>query len=286
MLQTSTNNLSELSFEQTDKLLEWVKLKTGMVFASRLMPWVLKQLDQVFQASGAANINLFLQDLIAGKKLLEAQILFDNLTVNETMFFRDKKYFDFIVQKMFPDIIQNNQSTRSLSVWVAAGSSGQEAYSILFAILENFPLVKGWNIQIYSTDLCTEVIKKAKEGKYEKHEISRGLDNALLERYFTPIDDRYFQVKQEYREMIKFSSSNLVQDFSGAVPAVDFISCRNVLIYFNDVTKADIIKRLAKKVKSRGYFILGQVDYINAKTPPDGFEYKWEGTFPYYHRLT
>lgn len=286
MLQTSTDNLPELSFEQTERLLEFVKSKTGMVFASRLMPWVMKQLNQIFQASKAPNLDLFLQELYAGRRPMEAQALFDGLTVNETMFFRDKKYFDFMANKMFPDIIKNNQLRRSLSIWVAAGSSGQEAYSILFTLLENFPLIKGWNIQIYSTDLCTEVIKKSQEGKYEKHEVGRGLDDIRLQKYFTPVDDRYHQVKKEYRDMVRFSTSNLVQDFSGAVPDVDFISCRNVLIYFNDTTKADIIRRLAKKAKTKGYLILGQVDYINAKIPPEGFEYKIEGTFPYYHRLT
>ncbi len=282
MLQTSADSLPELNFEQSEKLLEFVKAKTGMVFALRLMPWVTKQLFIVFNSARATDLDLFIQELITGRRPKDAQLLFDHLTVNETMFFRDKKYFDFMVQKMFPDIIKNNQLKRSLSVWIAAGSSGQEAYSILFSILENFPLIKGWSIQIYSTDLCTEVVKKSQEGIYEKHEIGRGLDDVRLQKYFNPIDDRYYQVRQEYRNMIKFSPSNLIQDFSGHVPDVDFISCRNVLIYFNDETKADIIKRLAKKVKGNGYFILGQVDYINAKIPPEGFEYKLEGTFPFY----
>jgi len=276
----------ELSVTETEELLEYIKIKTGMIFAPRLHSLVKKQFDNIKDISGAKDKNTFLKALTTGLKELESQALFESLTVHETMFFRDSKYFGFMEQFMIPKLIKENQMKKSLSIWIAAGSSGQEIYSILIMLYEKFPELKGWNLAFYSTDLSSKVIDKAKQGIYETHEISRGLPEEYLNKYFNKNDDKHWQVKDTYRNKITFKTSNLVKDFYADVPSVDIISCRNVLIYFNNETKKDIIERLSKKININGFLLLGQVDYINSKVPSENFEYKTEGIFPYYHRLT
>lgn len=278
-----TENL-ELTETQLETLLEYIKSKTGMVFAPRLRSWVSKQFIEVFQTSSETLFPMFFTSLVGDKKKYESQVLFERLTVHETMFFRDKKYFDFIETTMIPDLIKAKQATKSLSIWIAAGSSGQEIYSIYFKLLEKFPELKTWNLSLYSTDLSQAIVDKAKNGTYEAHEIGRGLDEDILKKYFKQVDNKSWQVQDDIRNKVTFRRSNLVEDFATHVPDVDFISCRNVLIYFNDETKADIIKRLAKKVKPGGYLILGQVDYINCKEAPVTFNYNMEKTFPFFKK--
>lgn len=282
-LELSTDN--DLSVVETEQLLEYIKSKTGMTFAPRLHSVVKKQFETIRKISNVTNKEVFLRALISGAKKLESQALFENLTVHETMFFRDAKYYNFMEHFMFPKIIEDNKNKKSLYLWIAAGSSGQEIYSILFMLYEKFPELRGWALNLFSTDISAQIIKKAKEGIYEAHELNRGLPEQYLRQYFKQIDDKYWQVKDEYRQKVTFKTSNLVEDFAADLPNVDFISCRNVLIYFNDETKRSIIERLAKKINLNGFLLLGQVDYINSKLPSNNFEYKIEGSFPYYRRI-
>jgi chemotaxis protein methyltransferase CheR len=274
----------ELGVTETEQLLEYIKSKTGIVFAPRLHGIVKKQFDIVRKLSNSGEKEIFLRALITGAKRMESQALFENLTIHETMFFRDVKYFNFMETFMIPQLIEANKNRKALNIWVAAGSSGQEVYSILFMLYEKFPELKTWALNLYSTDLSKQIVQKAKEGIYESHEVNRGLPESYLKQYFKQIDNRYWQVKDEYRQKVTFKASNLVEDFSADVPTVDFISCRNVLIYFNDETKKSIVQRLSKKVCLKGFLLLGQVDYINSKVPSDDFEYKIEGSFPCYRR--
>jgi chemotaxis protein methyltransferase CheR len=116
---------------------------------------------------------------------------------------------------------------------------------------------------------------------YEAHEIQRGLEPADLTKFFIKLNDRNWQIKPEFRSKVTFQTSNLVESFA-MLPTFDFISCRNVLIYFDDTTKMDIVKRLGDNLNKGGYLILGQVDYINCKIPPQGVSYKIADGFPYY----
>ncbi len=285
ILQQGNNNF-ELSELQLEKLVTYIAAKTGMVFASRLKSWVIKQFETVFKESGVPSLDVFLMALTNDQLRNESQALFERLTVHETMFYRDAKYFEFLRTTMFPKLIESKKTHKTLSLWVAAGSSGQEAYSILFTIFNNFPELVNWNIKIYSTDISTAIIKKAKEGTYESHEIERGLDEVSLNKFFNKLNEKYYQVKAEYRSKVTFMASNLVENFSHLVPSMDFISCRNVLIYFDQETKMDIVKRLTQKLNPNGFLLLGQVDYINCKLEVKDIKLERQGSFPYFVKTT
>lgn len=281
----STVSSNDINQDQYDLFLTFTKSKTGMVFSSRLHSWVKKQIDEIFKAQERVkDINSFIAKIVGGQSADLAQKIFEKLTVHETMFYRDKKYFKFLNTYALPRIIENNKSSKGANFWVAAGSSGQEIYSILFTIYNNFKDMYNWSLNMHSTDISKAIVDKAKEGIYESHEMGRGMDDSVEKnRFFNQINDKQYQVKDEFRKRISFSTSNLVEPFT-SVHSYDFISCRNVLIYFNEETKADIIQRLAKKIKPGGILCLGQVDYINYKIPPAGFEYKMLEGFPFFQR--
>lgn len=152
-----------LSEEQMKVLLSYVSKQTGMEFASRLNNWVNKKFFDVYQANGGTDTKTFLDGIVTNIKQKERDELFDSLTVNETMFFRDSKYFDFIEKVMLPKLIEKNQAIKTLSIWIAAGSSGQEIYSILMLILEKFPDLKSWRLNFTSSDICSDVVAKAQK---------------------------------------------------------------------------------------------------------------------------
>lgn len=270
-----------LSTEKRDLLLNFVDKQTGMIFAPRLHTWIDKQVIAIFEKSGSSDINAFILDIISGKNPTLAQKIFESLTVHETMFFRDKKYFEFLKAELFPNLIETNKIKKSIDIWISAGSSGQEAYSILFMLLEDFPETKNWMITIYSTDISNHIIEKAQNAIYEAHEMNRGLEgDHPIRKYFEELQNNKWQIKHEIRSKIRFKTSNLMEPFN-TLPNFDFISCRNVLIYFNDETKKNIVSRLADKVNKNGYLILGQVDYINKEVRPSNMEFKMINAFPY-----
>lgn len=281
MLNLKSLEQHEITDEQYEKLKGLIHKKVGMVFGQRLETWVKKQVTQVFVKSKDDDLDKFVDKLVANRDQGCAQETFESLAVHETMFYRDKKYFAFMREIVFPTILEQNKGTKEINLWIAAGSSGQEAYSILFTLCEHFPeIFDRWKINFYSTDLSNKIIEKASAGIYEVHEMNRGMEDDLKRRkYFEQIDSKSWQVKREYRRMLTFKQGNLVEDFHG-LPRFDFISCRNVLIYFSDDVKSDIIHRLGKKTKDGGFLLLGQVDLING-TVPEGCKQKIHNLFPY-----
>lgn len=281
MLDQKLLNEYEVTDEQYTKLKEMLHKQVGMVFTPRLDAWVKKQVVDVFKASEGIDFDNFITRLINSPGTEEAQKTFESLTVHETMFYRDKKYFKFLREVAFPQLIEQNKAKRELNLWIAAGSSGQEAYSILFTLADEFPEVfNSWTINFYSTDLSHQIVAKADLGIYEIHEMNRGMEDEFKrQRFFAQQCPKTWQVKDNLRKMLTFRQGNLVESFA-TLPNFDFISCRNVLIYFSDNVKADIINRLGKKVNPGGFLLLGQVDLING-TVPDACEQKIQDLFPY-----
>lgn len=187
------------------------------------------------------------------------------LCIHESLFFRDQSLFDALKLIVFPNL---SKQTRSIKIWCAGCSSGQEPYSYSFLAHENkVP------IQIFATDFSRKIIKKAQMGLYSMFEIQRGIPLHKLTTYFFKVDDDW-QVRQEYKTPISFQVLNLLSDFD-QLDQFDMISCRNVLIYMSAENKLDILRRIDKKLKVDGYLILGSTEAL-----PDALknQYKQEST--------
>ena len=178
------------------------------------------------------------------------------MTTNESSFFRDIKPFDHLRQVVLPKLRENAGARRTLRIWSAACSNGQEPYTIAMTLLEDAVKNPGWKYDIVATDLASKVVEKAQQGVYSQFEAQRGMPIQLLLKYFTANPDTSWQVKDQLKSMVQFRTQNLLEDFT-LLGKFDLIFCRNVLIYFDEPTKSTTIDRLNKSILPNGFLFLG-----------------------------
>src|ERR1700757_3368930 len=170
------------------------------------------------------------------------------MTTNETFFFRDKVPFERFRDTMVPEMLRARAHRKSLRIWCAAGSTGQEPYSIAMCLKEMGAALAGWRIEILATDLSQEVLEKSKAGIYSQFEVQRGLPIQLLVKHFKQMGDLW-QINSDIRALAAHRQLNLLHDFS-QLCVFDIIFCRNVLIYFAQETQDRVFARLAKAIES------------------------------------
>ena len=182
------------------------------------------------------------------------------MTTNETFFFRDKVPFDHLRETVLPALMQARASRRSLRIWCAASSTGQEPYSIAMCLKEFAPALTGWRVEIVATDLSQGVLEKSRAGIFSQFEVQRGLPIQMLVKHFTQVGELW-QLNADIRAMVQHRQLNLLQDFSH-LGLFDVIFCRNVLIYFDQATKAGIFDRLARALEPDGVLTLGAAESV------------------------
>lgn len=179
----------------------------------------------------------------------------DAMTNNETWFFRDANCFAALRGTVLPEMMKRREQQRSLTIWSAASSSGQEPYSIAMALREESNLA-GWTFSILGTDFCTAILERARSGLYRQMEVNRGLPTKLLTRYFKQ-HGLHWQLQPEILSMVRFQFLNLAEPWNGAIPAADIILLRNVLIYFDVETRKAILARVRRVLRPDGFLFLG-----------------------------
>lgn len=182
----------------------------------------------------------------------------DAMTINETSFFRDRHPFETI-KALMPELMKLKQSSKEITIWSGAGSSGQEAYSVLMTLAENFPsLFQGWNLQVFVSDISPEMLERTRAGRYSQLEVNRGLPAAYLLRYFRK-DGREYQIRDDLREKIQLKQVNLAGSWP-VFPAMDIILMRNVLIYFDAETKQQILTKIRRLMSPHSRLFLGAAE--------------------------
>ena len=218
---------------------------------SRLLPLARK--------AGLADISELVQKLKGGSSVIVGQVV-EAMTTNETFFFRDKVPFDHFRESIMPEIIKARGNRKSIRIWCAAGSTGQEPYSLAMCVKEMSAALTGWRVEIVATDISQEVLEKSKAGIYSQFEVQRGLPIQMLVKYFKQNGDLW-QINPEIRAMVQHRQLNLLHDFS-QLGVFDIIFCRNVLIYFDQDTKINIFGRLAKIMEPDGFLVLGAAETV------------------------
>jgi chemotaxis protein methyltransferase CheR len=198
---------------------------------------------------------------------LHTQVV-EAMTTNETSFFRDIHPFNALRDTLLPEVIERRGSERSLKIWSAACSSGQEPYTIAMLIRENFPALASWRIEILGTDLSTEVLERAREGRYAQLEVNRGLPAPMLVKYLEH-QGASWVVKPDLKRGIDFRPMNLITPWP-TMPRFDFVFLRNVLIYFDRATKHQILENVRRVLRPDGYLFLGAAE--TTLNVHDGYE--------------
>lgn len=185
----------------------------------------------------------------------ELDILFQDLLIPVTSFFRDPPTFDTLCETVFPEIIKNKPVGSPLRFWIAGCSTGQEAYSVAICLQEYLSNhTAGANVQIFATDLSEKAIKKARAGIYAKRELE-GISDNRLQQFFIETEGHY-QVKKPVRDMCIFAVHNFLKDPPFA--KMDFIGCRNVLIYLEPFLQKKALKLFHYALNDKGILLLGK----------------------------
>jgi chemotaxis protein methyltransferase CheR len=237
-----------------------VKRESGLILTedksylleSRLMPLARKRelggLEELVKVAKSGSDATLIKDIT------------EAMTTNESFFFRDIKPFDIFKDAALPFFLDRRASQRSLNIWCAAASSGQEPYSIAMVLNEMSSKFIGWNNQIIGTDISTDILEKASNGIYSQFEVQRGLPVQFLVKYFEKVDENW-QISQKLRDMIKYQEFNLLETIS-KLGKFDIVFCRNVLIYFDQETKGKVLDQISDILPDDGLLFLGGAETV------------------------
>jgi chemotaxis protein methyltransferase CheR len=241
-----------------DFIRKLLKQRSGLMLSAEKQYLVESRLMPVAQRNRIPNLSELARRLRAGNdETLIAEVV-EAMTTNETFFFRDRLPFDHFRDFILPALMAARASHKRIRIWCAAASTGQEPYSLAMAMKEMGKALDGSRIEIVATDLSADVLEKARSGIYSQFEVQRGLPIQLLLKYFTQVGELW-QIAPEIRAMVQFRPFNLLSDFS-RLGLFDLVICRNVLIYFDQPTKSEVLDRLARVVAQDGFLILGAAE--------------------------
>ncbi len=219
---------------------------------SRLMP--------VARKHGLKGLGELIEELRkAGKDELVVDVT-EAMTTNETFFFRDTIPFDLFRDQILPPLLESRVDTKSLRIYCAAASSGQEPYSLAIILKEQAANLVGWKIDIIATDISTEILRKAEAGLYSQFEVQRGLPIQMLVKYFEKQDEQWL-ISKEIRDMVTFKDYNLLGDLT-PLGRFDVVFCRNVLIYFDRENKTKVLDGISKLMPEDGTLFLGGAETV------------------------
>jgi len=242
-----------------DFLCKLLKDQSGLALAGDKQYLVESRLLPLARKAGIASLGELVAKLKAGGDRLAVEVV-HAMTTNESFFFRDKIPFDHFRDTIMPALLQARAAERRIRIWCAAASTGQEPYSLAICLKEMKEKIADWRIEIIGTDLSTAVLEKAKEGLYTQFEVQRGLPIQLLVKYFAQLGEMW-KIAADIRAMVQYRPLNLLSDFS-YLGSFDLVFCRNVLIYFDQDTKVDVLSRLARVTAPRGYLVLGAAETV------------------------
>ena len=243
-------------YEYLRKLL---KDQSGLDLSADKQYLIESRLLPLSRKCGVTGIDDLVQKMKGGSSSIVAQVV-EAMTTNETFFFRDKIPFEHFRDSIMPEMLKARAARRSIRIWCAAGSTGQEPYSLAMCLKEMGAALAGWRVDIIATDLSQEVLEKSKSGIYSQFEVQRGLPIQLLVKYFRQ-NGELWQISPDIRAMVQHRQLNLLHDFS-QLGAFDIVFCRNVLIYFDQDTKINIFGRLARMMEQDGFLVLGAAETV------------------------
>ncbi|MGZ8537042.1 MAG: CheR family methyltransferase [Flavisolibacter sp.] len=252
------NDHEELKDENTFRqILTLLKARRGLDFTYYKQTTIRRRILRRKALNKINTLKEYQNYLLENKVELDA--LFNDILIPVTAFFRDPKTFTLLIEKVFPVMFKNKSPNEPIRIWVAGCSTGEEAYSIAISLHEYFgDKISERKIQIFATDISETVIAKARSGIYQKKDIS-GLSEQRIKEYFIKIDGSY-QVNKSIRQICVFACQNFLKDPPFA--KMDFISCRNVLIYLEPYLQKKALNTFHYALKTGGFLLLGKSETI------------------------
>jgi chemotaxis protein methyltransferase CheR len=242
--------------EDFEYLRDLMHLRAAIVLERGKEYLALSRLEPVARDHGLTTVSELVTKLRTREltSTMHDQVV-DALTTNETTFFRDYNPWESLRTLVLPDLLERKERTRTLAIWSAGCSSGQEPYSIAMSIREHFPELLQWQVSILGTDISSSVLARARAGRYGQLEVNRGLPAHLLVRHFTRAGMEW-EIEEPIRRMVRFERHNL-NDAWPSMPPFDLVLMRNVMIYFETEAKRRVLAKMHQQLAPHGYLLLG-----------------------------
>lgn len=244
---------------------DWVRAEFGLSFPERKRPDLERGVKKSFAATMCASLDEY-YDLLADEDRggIARTHLANDLTVNETHFFRNEGQFQALYTHVLPQLIERRRHLKTLRIWSAGCSSGEEPYSIAMLLRTLLPDVEEWSITILGTDVNTESLDRARKGVYGQWAFREAQAKEWQSRFFNPIGRR-FEIAPEVRDMVTLRRLNLVEDtypsYDSNTVLMDLILCRNVTIYFDTPTTQTITDRFYESLTDGGWLVVGHSEH-------------------------
>ena len=243
---------------------------------------ITSALGGIFRERGISNTDQLVCLLAEPQGDQLARDVVEALLNNETYFFRDRVMFDLLDRQALPALAKMRQDTKRLSIWSAGCSTGQEALSLAMMFTEQPQRWAGWHIEILATDVSAAAIKTAKRGCYSQFEIQRGPGVSQMIGHFEETSGGW-QANRKLQRMIRYKVGNIL-DQAAEIQRHDLVLCRNVLLYFDEVTRERAFKRVSQNMTQDGLLMLGAGETTVGRTgtfkPASGMQGLYTKAYP------
>lgn len=248
-----------ISDDEFDRIRDLVKNTTGISLGSHKRDLVVSRLNQRLRNLDLESFSDYLQYLENADSDEELVNMINRITTNKTDFFRENHHFEFLRDTVLPEIVKENSG--KLRCWSAGCSSGQEPYSIAMILQDFFAGKPGWDYRILATDLDTNILRQAAGGMYNADQVEP-IEEGRVKRYFDSKGAGQYQVKPVLRKMVMFKKFNFMTPQYKMKARLDFIFCRNVMIYFDAKAKNEMVRKFAQVLKPKGYLFVGHSESL------------------------
>jgi chemotaxis protein methyltransferase CheR len=248
------------------KLCEYLYRRTGMSFTEAKRYYVERRVGERMAATGSPSFANYFARLRTDTHD-EMQHFVNAFTVNETYFYREDYQLKCLTNDLLRERVRDKRAGEPIRIWSAACSTGEEAYSIAMWLLENWPSVDEYFIEIVGSDIDTRALELARAGIFGKRALMR-LSPDLIAKYFDALPGERWRIVPQLRDSVSFTSVNLVDpDQTRRHGQFDVIFCRNVLIYFDDSSRRIAAENLYEDLLPGGFICLGHTESMSRISP-------------------
>ena len=253
------------------KFQQLIYAETGIWLSESKTALLCGRLARRLRALQLRSLREYYEVVIQPDQQAERVLMIDAITTNETRFFREPQHFEFLASQVFPlwrKAAVDGHRSRTIRIWSAGCSSGEEAYSLAMVLAKHFPPSDGWDPRILATDISTQVLATAREGIY-RIAGARDIPREILEEFVLKGHGEHqgtIKVAREIRRIVEFKKLNLSHTSYEIHKTFDAIFCRNVLIYFDMVSKRKVVERLVRHLRPQGLFFIGHAENLHSLT--------------------
>jgi chemotaxis protein methyltransferase CheR len=252
-----------ISASEYQKFCEYFYRRTGISFGENKRYFVDKRLIDRIQKTGASGVEDYFERLRRYDANGEIEILINLLTINETYFYREDHQLDCLVNGILPELVSGRRKGDRIRIWSMPCSTGEEPYSIAIYLLENWPKVDDYDIEIMASDIDTNVLRAAESGSYEARSLHR-LTPDLVRKYFVSTGVEGYKLIDAIRQSVRFTKVNASDPAEmRAFSHIDVIFCRNMLIYFDDRSRRQVVESFYDSLSQGGFICLGHSESMS-----------------------